>query len=580
MFVTKIFLFIFINIITASEIQSYELTDITGTNPVKDSPKSKKISLKKETVKVESTDNVYIEITESNLSFLQESTSLNQTLHSFRLSYKDKKVIFVHITVPLQDGSYPKTYADFKENVRYIQTTITDKNRIYDDKDFVLFFVEKKGFLKLPSGKYTLKCIKQRKSFGLQLKFLEIQKQAFFKKTDTPHVFGVELAASVNAFRAGNDCFFYGILYLTVFRFFEENGVFKPHPKFIHAVSSQKLAVDRLAIGNVLTVCLTTQANLRLKFEFERNEFILTILGISGFIETKEKQFDFYEYYSAYNPESSFPVKVFKALVPESSSSIGFFLCPTRLSISFTPTDYFTFSLIVNFSFETSEGIFGTNQIFIFVEVSNPKLFSKEKMVFEDQEIGDWLITIELSIERRFHDQPKDSTEIEIFVEKIFVNRKEATFQNVEMYGTGQLANRQEVISNPNSVARKVAEKLCLYVNNTQMQQFAHNKKCQNERNLLHENNKKLAQECNQLKEKLAKNESSYMNKQKLLLENNMKLEQECNQLIKKNADMQNIARKAINSANRSMLHEYIAETMANRPVKEKLHKGEQHQDD
>ena len=90
----------------------------------------------------------------------------------------------------------------------------------------------------------------------------------------------------------------------------------------------------------------------------------------------------------------------------------------------------------------------------------------------------------------------------------------------------------------------------------------------------------KLAQECNQLKEKLAKNESSYMNKQKLLLENNMKLEQECNQLIKKNADMQNIARKAINSANRSMLHEYIAETMANRPVKEKLHKGEQHQDD
>ena len=489
-----------------SDSQSYKLTEIKNTDEIKGLFEIKKTKLETDTLTVSSTNNLAVEIFEKGLSFLEETSP---TLHSFRLVYEENKTTFVHITVSLPNGSYPRTYTEFKEGVWYTETEINDRNAIYRDKKFVLFFVEGKSFLKLPSGKYTPKYTKykQQESFSeLELELLDISKNSFFKRVDGFAALGVELNASITVFREDEKYFLYGVLYLNMYSFFEENGFFKPHPCYFHIVLSQNLEVGQIEVADVFVVGLLENTDLKLKFDFEQESFVLQIVEISDFVEIQKEPFQFYNLYSDYDTQNSFPVQIFEALVPNSSASFGFFLYPTSVSFNLLFGDFFTLLVIVNFSFETVDGGFGTNQLPIYVEVFNRKLASVHKVVFKEQKIKDWFVVVELTMQSHFYDGESLGSKLEISVGKIVINRAEATVQKVDKYGTGGLTSKQETINNPDSVSHQVAEKLCFYINKSRTQTLMHRKHEENYRSLL-QNNRELAKERNQLIHQIAENE-------------------------------------------------------------------------
>ena len=495
----------FLDIIIICDSQFYQLTKVKEPNELQGLLDSERICLHTDRLDVSSTDNISVGIINGRLSFLEETDSLDKALHTFRLNYEENKAVFVHITLVLPNGSYPKTYTEFKKSVFYTEEKSCDRKSAYKGKNFVLFFIRKKSFLKLPSGRYTPKYAESRKFSELELKFLDTSTKAFFRKVDEFTILAIELSGSINVLGVDDTFFLYGVFYINAYDFLEENGVFKPHPDYLHIITSQKVEINQIKVAEMFVINLSEKIELKMKFEKE--SFVLRIVEISGFVEVREENFDFYNVWSKYDTRSSFPVQVFEAIVSNSSIGFGFFLYPSLISFNLLPTDFFAFFLLTNFSLETSEGILDTKQIPIYLEVFNKQPIPLHTMVFKDQKIGNWLTTIEFGIKSCLYDEHNFNMQIEVFVARVAINGTEATIQKVEKYGAGGLTDKQEIADDLDSITHKVAEKLCLYVNNSWMQRFVYKKYQESVKSFL-KNNFELAQECNRLKRKIREKEN------------------------------------------------------------------------
>ena len=491
--------FVFLDIITTFDGQFYEIDIIEDANKTQTLVDTKNVILDKETLDVGSEDNVSIEIIGDRLSFLEETSS---TLHSFRLVHEENQTTFVHTTVYMPDGSYPRTYTEFKESVWYTEAEIDDRNSVYRDKNFILFFVEEKGFLKFPSGKYTPKLTEQESFSIIELELLDISTKAFFNRKNDFCVLGVELFGFATVLRVDGASILYGVFYLDIYNFFEENNFFKPHPNYVHLVLTQKVEIGKIGIEDVFIVDLIELIYLKLQFSFKDENLVLKIVEIPYFLEIQEKPFRFYDFYSVYNSENSFPVELFEASVPGSSLGFGFLFYPSSVYFDILCTDFFAFVVIINLTFETSDGIFSTNQIPVYVEIFNRTLILLSTMVFKNHKIGNWLATIEFTMKNRFYGKNNSGMQVDFSVTKVFIENVEATIYKVDNYGVGGLTIKQETINNPNSISYKVIETLSLQVSSSRLLILMHNKH-QKKYEILLQNNKEFAKECNKLRQKV-----------------------------------------------------------------------------